>query len=117
TALAKQGKLRIIAVSGDDARLPDMPDVANITELAPGWVYPNWTGLIAAAGVPRPIIDRWNHDLREILATPEMQKIAVTANGAPWATSTPEGFGAVWQRESAILTRVTKQLGIVPQEL
>lgn len=56
--LAREGKIRALAVSGPK-RSPLMPDVPTLDELG----YPNvqsaaWTGLMAPAGTPTPIIDK-----------------------------------------------------------
>ena len=52
---ARSGAVRALAVSGDhrSAAFPDLPTVAEAG--VPGYSTPTWSGVIAPAGVPRPI--------------------------------------------------------------
>jgi tripartite-type tricarboxylate transporter receptor subunit TctC len=52
---AKSGTVRPIAVSGA-RRSPGFPDLPTVAEAGvPGYEAPTWSGVIAPAGVPRPI--------------------------------------------------------------
>ena len=56
-AQASNPSLRILAVSSDkrNAALPDVPTIA---ETYPGYNAVSWTGMLAPAGTPKPIIDK-----------------------------------------------------------
>ena len=55
---AKSGTVRPLAVSGA-RRSPGFPDLPTVAEAGvPGYAAPTWSGVIAPAGVPRPIIER-----------------------------------------------------------
>ena len=57
---ARSGAVRALAVSGD-RRSPAFPDLPTIAEAGvPGYSAPTWSGVIAPAGVPRPIVDKLN---------------------------------------------------------
>ncbi len=57
---AQSGQVRALAVSGDH-RSPAFPDLPTIAEAGvPGYSAPTWGGVIAPAGVPRPIVDKLN---------------------------------------------------------
>lgn len=79
--LIKDGKIRAIAVSGPK-RDPQLPDVPTFTELG----YPNiqsaaWTGLMAPAGTPAPIIEKIQRDTQAFLHSTEFKtKVAAMAN-------------------------------------
>src|SRR5262249_687322 len=59
-AHARSGAVRALAVSGA-RRSPGFPELPTVTEAGvPGYAAPTWSGVIAPAGVPRPIIDKLN---------------------------------------------------------
>src|SRR5689334_24674619 len=53
---AKSGQVRALAVTGEH-RSPAFPDLPTVAEAGvPGYAAPTWSGVIAPAGVPRPIV-------------------------------------------------------------
>jgi tripartite-type tricarboxylate transporter receptor subunit TctC len=65
------GKIRVLGVF-DDKRLEQLPDVPTLKES--GWdlnAYA-WYCLVAPTGTPRPVIDKLNATINEILASPEV---------------------------------------------
>ena len=57
---AQSGQVRALAVTGDH-RSPAFPDLPTVAEAGvPGYSAPTWSGVIAPAGVPRPIVDKLN---------------------------------------------------------
>src|ERR1700761_2278110 len=57
---AHAGTIHALAV-GSDHRSPAFPDLPTIAEAGvPGYSAPTWAGIIAPAGVPKPIVDRLN---------------------------------------------------------
>ncbi|CAN7341368.1 Bug family tripartite tricarboxylate transporter substrate binding protein [Variovorax sp. LjRoot178] len=67
TQLANAGKVRILAVSGNqrDPRIPDVPTVAEAG--LKGLETTSWLGMFAPLGTPQPVIDRLNHALNVAL--------------------------------------------------
>src|SRR3984957_15471087 len=63
---ARAGTVRALGVSGA-ARSPAFPDLPTIGETVPGYLAPTWTGVIAPAGVPRPIVDKLNAAINKAL--------------------------------------------------
>jgi tripartite-type tricarboxylate transporter receptor subunit TctC len=66
------GQLKILMTTGR-ARSPMMPDVPTAVELG----YPNlelteWFGFFASPGVPTPVLDEWNRQIRPVLGQPEL---------------------------------------------
>lgn len=58
--LMQDGRLRAVAVTSRD-RMPQLPDVAPLSEGAPGlagYELLNWFGMFAPAGVPEPVLER-----------------------------------------------------------
>lgn len=73
TALAREGRVRMIAVGGD-ARLPDLPDVPSTVELGlPGLDAGSWWGLFGPAGLPRPVAERLNAETIAAFADPAIR--------------------------------------------
>jgi tripartite-type tricarboxylate transporter receptor subunit TctC len=111
--LAQGGQVRLLAKM--DSRihpsLPDLPTVAAAAEL-PGFEDISvWLGLVAPRGTPKPIIDKLQQKVAQILADPAIkEKSERTGNYA--VTSTPEEFGAFIRREAERWSKVLKEANI-----
>jgi tripartite-type tricarboxylate transporter receptor subunit TctC len=92
------GRLRAIAVAAlaRSAALPDVPTAAESG--LPGFEAVQYYGLLAPAGIPRPIVERLNKELRTMIESEEMTKRIVADGGDPIA-STPEEYAANIERE------------------
>lgn len=104
-------QLRAIAVTGPkrSAALPDVPTTAESG--LPGFEAVQYYGLIAPAGVPRPIVDRVNKELRAMLADDAFKKRLIEAGDDP-APSSPEDYAANIRREEAKWAALIKKLGL-----
>lgn len=67
------GAVKILAVS-TAKRSPHLPDVPTLKESGIDVESDAWNALIAPAGTPRPIVDRINADVREILGKPDVRE-------------------------------------------
>jgi tripartite-type tricarboxylate transporter receptor subunit TctC len=105
------GKLRAIAVTGTtrSAALPDVPTSAQSG--LPAFQALQYYGLTAPAGVPRPIVDRLNKELRAMLASDDFKKRLIAAGDDP-APSTPEEYAASIKREEGKWAALVKKLGL-----
>jgi tripartite-type tricarboxylate transporter receptor subunit TctC len=74
-ALIRDGKLRALAVSSHQ-RLPAHPTIPPFAEVAqaPDFEIVAWHMLVARSGTPKPILERLNGDMKQIMAAPEMQQ-------------------------------------------
>jgi tripartite-type tricarboxylate transporter receptor subunit TctC len=86
----KSGRVRPLGVSSDK-RVPQFPDVPAIAEFVPGYEFTAWVGAFAPAGVPRPIVDRLNAELRKALEHPDVVKSLVAQTLDPMHM-TPDQF-------------------------
>jgi hypothetical protein len=104
----KAGKLRALAVAGPkrSALLPDVPTLAESG--IPGVEVQQWYGVFAPAKTPRPVIDRINQALNQVLADHEIAK-RIQEHGADVESSTPEAFGALVRNELAKWKGVVQQ--------
>jgi len=82
------GKLRALA-AGSLKRDPRYPDVPTMAESGyPGIEAVTWVGMFAAAGTPRPIVERLNAEINRIIHEPDIaakleQQDFVIAGGTP----------------------------------
>jgi tripartite-type tricarboxylate transporter receptor subunit TctC len=76
----RAGKLRALAVVGRK-RLEVAPDLPSMAELGyPNIDVPNWTGVVAPAGTPQPVIAVLNREIAAALADPEVAQRIGRAN-------------------------------------
>ena len=110
TPHAKAGRVRGLAVSGA-TRSPALPDLPTVAEAGvPGYEASTWNGIVAPAGVPRPIIVKLNAEINKALASPTLKE-KFAALGAEPAIGTPEQFAALIRKENAKWAEVIKRSG------
>jgi tripartite-type tricarboxylate transporter receptor subunit TctC len=70
----EDGKIKVLAVTSG-ARSPLLPDVPTAQELGiKGFEVSSWNGLYGPAGTPLEVVERIAHEVRQILAEPDVQK-------------------------------------------
>jgi putative tricarboxylic transport membrane protein len=72
--LAKQGQVRILAVTSD-ARLPQAPAVPTVKEAGYDMTFANWRGFFGAPGLPEEKAEAFRGVLKEMYSKPEWAKI------------------------------------------
>jgi tripartite-type tricarboxylate transporter receptor subunit TctC len=98
TPFAKSGRVRALAVTSAK-RTPALPDVPTVAEAGvPGYEATTWTGIVAPAGLPKPLVARLNAELVKAVASPTFRAKAAAIGSEP-ASSTPEQFGAFIRSE------------------
>jgi 2-methylaconitate cis-trans-isomerase PrpF/tripartite-type tricarboxylate transporter receptor subunit TctC len=94
------GKLRALAIAGPK-RSKALPDVPTLKEAGvEGVDVTQWYAIFAPAKTPRPVVDRLNKALNEVLRDKEIIK-RIEDHGADVETSTPEALGALVRNELA----------------
>ncbi len=89
----QQGKLRALAVTSK-RRLPNLPDVPTLDESGvKGYESLSWSGIVAPAATPRPIILKLNAAIDRILKTDEVQK-KLAGMGVEPVGGPPEAFAS-----------------------
>ena len=110
----KSGKLRALAV-GQARRAAAAPDVPSIAEAGyPAVSVTGWTGIVAPAGTPAPIIRRLHDEVVKVLALPDVRETLARAGAEP-VGSTPEQFGEFIRAETLKWGAAVKRAGIVPE--
>jgi tripartite-type tricarboxylate transporter receptor subunit TctC len=107
---ARDGKVRALGVSGA-ARSPAFPELPTIAEAGvTGYLAPTWTGVIAPAGVPRPIVDKLNAAINKALGSEAFKEKFAKIGDEP-AGGTPEEFAATIKADSAKWGDVVRRSG------
>jgi len=109
----KSGQLRPIGVSTltRSALLPDLPAIA---ETYPGFEVNSWYGLMAPAGTPKPIVDRLQKEVADILKLPDIVKM-LSINGLAPEGTTPEVYTQQIRKDLDRWQAVVKQAGLKPE--
>jgi tripartite-type tricarboxylate transporter receptor subunit TctC len=105
------GRLRALATTGTRraAVLPELPTVAESG--VPGFDYSSWTGLLAPAKTPQPVVARIHAEAVKAVNSAEMKALLATEGAEP-VGSTPVQFAAQISAEIARWTQVVKAAGI-----
>lgn len=107
----KGGRLRALAVAGD-RRAQALPEVPTIAESGyPGYEANSWNGIVAPAGTPRPVVDKLNAAIVNVLRMPDVQKFMV-GDGAEPTPTTPQEFAVFLRENHAKWARVIKTAGL-----
>jgi tripartite-type tricarboxylate transporter receptor subunit TctC len=93
------GKLKALAVTSPES-VDFLPGVPPAAQTVKGLVFQSWLGLAGPAGLPAPVLERLNRDLRAALETPDVRKRLADLGGAA-APVAPEAMRAQVEREVA----------------
>lgn len=107
----KQGKIKALGVTSRK-RLAALPDVPSISE-TPGfesYEVSLWSGVLAPAGTPRPIIDRLNADIKSVMTSPQVVE-RMAGYGIQTTHSTPEEFSERIRADTQKWARIIEQSG------
>lgn len=107
---ARAGSVRALAVSGA-ARSSALPDLPTIAEAGvPGYEATTWAGVIAPAGLPRPVLEKLNAAINKAIRSPAFVQHAASL-GDEGGGGTPEEFAELIRRDSAKWGEVVRRSG------
>lgn len=109
-AAVQGGKARVIA-TGHPKRVRQYPDAPAIAELYPGFTNTTWYGLMGPAGMPQPIVNKINAEMKVALSNAEFRKTLEALALEP-ISSTPAEFANRIKSELARWTKVMRDAGI-----
>src|SRR5688572_6357245 len=113
-AFVQAGRLRPVGVS-TAKRHPAQPDVPTFVESGiPNMVLFHWFGVLAPAGLPKPVLARLNREFVTALNTPAIQERYKAMLIEP-ASMTPEEFRALIESDLKRWGKVVKDAGITVQ--
>ena len=111
--LVQAGKIRPLAKL-NSRPLPALPDVEPLAVAAglPGLEdISSWTGLVAPAGTPRPVVEKIQREVAAVLADPAVFK-KLEGSGITAVSSTPEEFEAFFRKEALRWDNAFRESGI-----
>lgn len=96
--LVADGKLRALAFASRE-RSALMPDVPTVAEMGlPGYEGILWIGMVAPAGVPKPVIDKLAAAVQRAVRAPALAE-RLKRDGVEPVGGTPQAFGELIGRE------------------
>jgi tripartite-type tricarboxylate transporter receptor subunit TctC len=108
------GQVRALATSGK-TRSAVLPDVPTVTEAGVGGYEATiWLGLMAAAGTPKPIVDKLNTAVNAVIKRPDVVKLWADQGALPMSM-TPEEFDKYLRGDIVKWADVVKQFADKPQ--
>ena len=109
--LIKEGKLRALAVVAAN-RSPDLPDVPTLAQAGVSNQEADLLiGVVAPAGTPRPIIDRLQSAIADIVRMPDVKQ-RLDALGFTPVAGTPDAYATQIKSDIETWSAVVKELGI-----
>jgi tripartite-type tricarboxylate transporter receptor subunit TctC len=111
--LARQQQIRILAI-GSKTRTKQALDVPTLVELGmTDFDVDLWFGVLAPAGTPKAVIDRYNAAFNEILARPNIQDV-LAKQGLTAQGGRPERLSELIAKDRLRWAKVIKDAGIAP---
>lgn len=113
-ALAKQGRLRVLATTAGK-RVAGWETVPALAEKLPGFEMVGWFAVVAPAGTPAAAIERCHRDLNALLADKEVaERIAAIGPIADGSMNLAQ-VGQFLKDEAARWAAVTREIGVLPE--
>ncbi len=110
-AHVKSGRLRAIAISGA-SRLATLPQIPTFTEAGlPSYDVRYWNGVVAPAGTPKEVVNRFSAEIARILTLPDTREKLLNQGMEPFY-STPEQTAALIKTDLAKYGRIIKAANI-----
>jgi tripartite-type tricarboxylate transporter receptor subunit TctC len=107
---ARSGKVKALAVTGA-RRSPGFPDLPTVAEAGvPGYEAGTWSGVIAPAGLPAPVLARLNAAVNDAIRAPIFVDRFASIGDEP-AGGTPQEFAELIRRDAARWGEVVRRSG------
>nr|WP_255581587.1 tripartite tricarboxylate transporter substrate binding protein [Cupriavidus sp. AU9028] len=103
----KSGKINVLAVASAK-RWPGEPDIPTMQEAGvPGFVMSSWTGLLAPAGTPQPVVERMAREIGAAIKSPDVAKKLTDLGFVPVGGNT-EAFRKLIESDTARYAEIVK---------
>jgi tripartite-type tricarboxylate transporter receptor subunit TctC len=110
----KSGRMKAI-VAPAPQRSPFLPQVPTLAEEGFELKPSAWFGLFAAAGTPKPIVDRMQAEVRKILHDPAFREQVLNPQFYTAVGNTPEEFAEFGRQEREIAATLVKASRLKPE--
>jgi len=111
TELIEAKKIGVLAVSSGK-RFPQLPNVPTVKESGvPDYEYESWFGVMAPAGVPKPILAKASQDIARVLRMPDVAD-KMKAQGLVVVTQSPEEFDVLIKSEAERYGKILRDAGV-----
>ena len=111
--LFKEGRVRVLATTAP-AGQNALPGVPSVADSFAGVAYESWLGIAAPRGLPSPVLERLNRELRAVLEQAPVRQRLIDWGGTPQA-STPAQFRSRVENEIRQLSRIVNERKIESQ--
>jgi tripartite-type tricarboxylate transporter receptor subunit TctC len=107
---AQSDKIRLLAVSSKD-RMQQIPNVAAVSEVLPGFEVKTWNGLLAPARTPQPIVDLLAKEIQAVTKEkPVIDKLATA--GVEAISTSPAQFVEMLKAERGVFAEAIEAAGL-----
>ena len=113
-ALARQGKLRVLATTSAK-RVAGWDDVPALSEKLAGFDMVGWFAIVAPTGTPAVAIERTNRDINALLNDKDVADRLLTIGPIADGSMSADAVGAFIRSESARWIAITKEIGVLPE--
>ena len=113
-ALARQGKLRVLATTAA-RRVAGWDSVPALAEKLPGFDMVGWFAIVAPTGTPAAVLDRANRDINALLAERDVAEPIAAIGPLVDASMGADAVGAFLRGESARWAAIAKEIGVLPE--
>ena len=113
-ALARQGKLRVLATSAA-RRVAGWDSVPALAEKLPGFDMVGWFAVVAPTGTPAAAIDRCNRDLNALLNDKDVAERIATIGPLVDGSMNADAVGAFLRAETGRWQAATREIGVLPE--
>ena len=111
----KNGKLRALGLI-ENRRFALVPGVPTIGETVPGYAVPDtWFGFLGHAGLPRPIVEKLNAELRKAVQDPEVKQRIENLGMVPTGTDNADQVLVNVKAEVETIRKIVTTAGITPE--
>ena len=111
----KNGKLRALGLI-ESRRFVGVPGVPTIGETVPGYAVPDtWFGFLGPAGLPRPVLDRLNSEIRNALKVAEVRQRIESLGMEVTGDLNADQMAAKVAAEGDMIRKIVQTTGIKPE--
>jgi tripartite-type tricarboxylate transporter receptor subunit TctC len=113
-SMIKAGTVKVLGVTTKEplGAIPGAPPIATIV---PGFDLTSWNGIFGPAGMPKPVADKINAELQQVLEDKEVKDRLNQLGFEIWPTKTPEDFAKYVNDQLVHWSVLIKQAGIRPE--